>query len=86
MKLRTYLPNDARIIVNWIKDEYALRLWSADRYRNFPVCADDINSYYNKYSENTYFFTALDELDNVIGHFTIRYPNIDDKKPLDLVL
>ena len=49
LRLRQYKPCDADSIVSWIKDEEALRKWSADRFGDFPVTSEDIN---NKYYEN----------------------------------
>ncbi|MDE6605704.1 MAG: GNAT family N-acetyltransferase [Clostridia bacterium] len=79
MILRKYLPKDADTIVKWIKDERAFHYWCADRYPNFPIFADDINCYYRIFGEDMLIFTAIDDFDNVIGHFTLRYPNKDDK-------
>ena len=46
--LRGYINSDADEIVSWISNERDLRLWSADRYGNFPIKADDINNNYNR--------------------------------------
>ena len=32
LRLRHYKPCDAEYIINWIKDEDALRKWSSDRF------------------------------------------------------
>ena len=37
MKLRPFNINDAETILSWCKDKYAFRLWSADRYKEFPA-------------------------------------------------
>lgn len=84
MILRKYLPKDADTIVKWIKDERAFHYWCADRYPNFPISGDDINCYYRIFGEDMLIFTAIDAFDNVIGHFTLRYPNKGDKKVLRL--
>ncbi len=36
MNLRPYKKEDAAKILSWIKNERAFRLWSADRYKNYP--------------------------------------------------
>lgn len=79
LKLRPYKPCDAEIITKWIKNEYAFRQWSADRYENYPITSDDMNEYYDrdKNNENIWGMTAFDD-SGVVGHFTMRYPN--DKK------
>ena len=46
LRLRPYKENDAKIIVSWIKDELAFRLWSADRYDHYPITAEDMNHHY----------------------------------------
>ena len=38
MKLRSFNINDAFTILSWCKDKHAFRLWSADRYKDYPWC------------------------------------------------
>jgi len=72
-ELRKYKNSDAKYIVRWLKSEYAFRQWSADRYENYPITADDINHYYAQYSDNElYKLTAVDG-NEIIGHLTIRF-------------
>lgn len=35
IRIRPYKACDAQAITTWIKDEYAFRQWSADRYENY---------------------------------------------------
>lgn len=80
LKLRLYKNTDAQVIVKWLKNEYAFRQWSADRYDSYPITADDMNNYYAQYSDDTlYKLTAVDE-DEIIGHLTIRF--IDDERKI----
>ena len=37
MKFRSYKEDDASIILSWISNEREFRLWSADRYENYPI-------------------------------------------------
>ena len=37
MTLRPFKANDAETILGWCKDKHAFRLWSADRYEDFPA-------------------------------------------------
>ena len=78
MNFRPYESSDAEKIISWIKDEYSFRQWSADRFGDFPITADDLNSHYaaQAYSRSFFTFTAYDE-NGVCGHMIIRYP---DKK------
>lgn len=46
MNLRPYKKEDAAKILSWIKNERAFRLWSADRYKNYPCQPSDINDNY----------------------------------------
>ena len=78
MKLRPYKPDDAKTIIGWIKDERALRLWSADRYGAYPVTAKDMNYKYMECngdceeSDNFYPMTAVSE-EGIVGHLILRY-------------
>lgn len=75
MNFRTYKEEDAKEILSWIKDEREFRLWSADRYKNYPVTPLDINNTYiecNKIS-NFYAFT-LEDNGKIIGHLILRNP------------
>ena len=76
MELRKYIKSDADEIIKWIKDERALRLWSADRYGDFPITAEDINNNYDECIAlgNFYPMTLVDE-DKIIGHIILRNPN-----------
>lgn len=81
LKLRLYKNTDAQIIVKWLKNEYAFRQWSADRYKCYPITADDMNNYYSQYSDkDLYKLTAVDESKTIIGHLTIRF--IDDARKI----
>lgn len=79
LRLRPYKACDAEIITAWLKNEYAFRQWSADRYDKYPICADDMNTYYDKERNNANLFamTAFDET-GPVGHFTMRYPQAEN--------
>ena len=81
LKLRPYKASDAKIIVKWIKDERALRLWSADRYKEFPITAKDMNKLYDSVTDVNSFWamTAFDE-SGVVGHLTMRF--VDEEKTI----
>lgn len=78
MELRKYLDTDANEILKWIKDERAFRLWSADRYEEYPVKAEDINNNYKECMtlSNFYPMTLVDG-SKVIGHIILRNPSPD---------
>lgn len=76
MILRNYCKTDADEIIKWIKDERALRLWSADRYGNYPIKADDINNNYNEcIACGNFHPMTLVAQDKKIGHIILRNPD-----------
>ena len=46
IQLRPFSPNDAPTILSWCKDKHAFRLWSADRYNEFPAQPDEMMEQY----------------------------------------
>ncbi len=76
LRLRPYKAYDAQIITKWLKDEFAFRQWSADRYENYPITPEDMNCYYDTDSSNPRIWgmTAFDDT-GIVGHFTMRFPN-----------
>ena len=74
MTLRPFNINDAPTILSWCKDKHAFRLWSADRYKDYPAKPKEMMEQYN--SNNMYPLTAV--VDNlIIGHILLRYPSED---------
>ena len=71
LKLRSYQSSDAETILSWIKDEYAFRQWSADRYDHYPITGEDMDANYPA-SDRFFPLTAVDE-DRVIGHMIMRF-------------
>ena len=80
MVLRDFKKEDAQIIAGWLRSEEELYKWSADRFNKYPLSGDDINENYAPQLETGRFYplTAVDENENIIGHFIIRYPRDDD--------
>ena len=76
MELRKYIKSDANEIIKWFKDELSFRLWSADRYGDYPIKAEDINNNYNEYMAlgNFYPMTLVDK-EKIIGHLILRNPD-----------
>ena len=79
MILRKYKETDAEKILSWIECERDFRLWSADRYGEYPIKAEEINLNYKQCSEAGGFFPVMlvDEEENVIGHLILRNPGGD---------
>ena len=80
MILREYQNGDAAQICKWLRTEEELYMWSADRFNKFPLFAHDIEKHYAPQIETGRFIplTAVDENDNVRGHFIIRFPKDHD--------
>lgn len=78
MNFRKYKEDDAKEILSWIKDEREFRLWSADRYNNYPALPSDINDNYLECQKalNFYPFT-LEDNGKIIGHLILRNPEED---------
>ncbi len=78
LRLRPYKPCDAIAIASWIKNERALRLWSSDRFGDFPISAEAINDKYLRHNgdcpdeDNFYPMTAFDE-NGTVGHLILRF-------------
>jgi RimJ/RimL family protein N-acetyltransferase len=78
LKLRTFRDSDADVIIGWIPDEIALRMWSADRYGDYPIRAEDIRDQYagHENSDTLFPLTMEDEM-GVVGHLIMRFPGED---------
>ena len=74
MQLRAFNPDDAETILSWCKDKHAFRLWSADRYKDYPAKSDEMIEQYEK--ENMYPLTAVAD-DEIVGHILLRFPSED---------
>ena len=74
MTLRPFSINDAETILSWCKDKHAFRLWSADRYKEFPAQPDEMMEQYE--GGNMYPLTAVVG-DASVGHILLRYPTED---------
>ena len=80
MLFRPYKEEDAKEILSWIKDEREFRLWSADRYKNYPITPMDITNNYIECKKLSDFFAfTLEDNGNVIGHLILRVPGTDKK-------
>ena len=74
MILRPFNINDAETILSWCKDKHAFRLWSADRYKDFPGKPEEMMEQYE--GDNMYPLTAVVE-EEIIGHILLRFPSED---------
>ena len=74
MTLRPFVTNDATTILSWCKDKHAFRLWSADRYKDFPAKPEEMVRQYE--GQNMYPLTAIVG-EEIAGHILLRYPSED---------
>ena len=74
MALRPFNINDAETILSWCKDKHAFRLWSANRYKEFPAQPDDMMEQYK--GDNMYPLTAVVG-ERIVGHILLRFPSED---------
>lgn len=74
MSLRPFSAEDAPEILRWCESKHAFRLWSADRYHDFPAQPEDMMNQYE--GEGLFPLTAI--LNNApVGHILLRYPSDD---------
>ena len=78
LTLRPYQMTDAVIITSWLKSEYLMRQWCADRYEHYPVTSEDMNSYHERYidGQRSRALTMTDG-DEIVGYITLRAPADD---------
>ena len=79
MHLREYRKTDAETILSWINSEREFRLWSANRYGDYPILPEDITNNYFNCMQNSFFYPlTLEDDGRVIGHLIIRKQNEND--------
>ena len=74
MTLRPFVTSDAATILCWCKDKHAFRLWSADRYKEFPAQPEEMMEQYE--GDNMYPLTAIVG-EEIVGHILLRHPSED---------
>lgn len=78
LTLRTYQSSDAAVITSWLKSEYLMRQWCADRYDRYPVMPEDINSYHARYIDGQHSRAlTMTDGDEIVGYITLRTPADD---------
>lgn len=75
LTLRPYKPSDAAVITSWLKSEYLMRQWCADRYERYPVTPEDMNAYHERNidGQHSRALTMTDD-DDIVGYITLRTP------------
>ena len=73
--LRTYQPSDAAVIASWLKSEYLMRQWCADRYEHYPVTPEDMNTYHERNIDGQHSRAlTMTDGDDIVGYITLRTP------------
>lgn len=73
LQLRDFIPADAEKILSWLPDERIFRLWSADRYGEYPISPEDIVQNYTQCAKNGTFLPLTATLDGEpVGHLIMR--------------
>ena len=70
LNIRPYTKSDSKQVVNWLTDEKAFRLWCADRFKSFPLTAQEFDSIYRNGSPLLGFIA--EDCGNVIGHLFMQ--------------
>jgi len=72
--LRALDPEDTSRILSWCKDQRSFRLWSADRFDDYPATSEELLRQFDSDS----IFPLVAVMDNdVVGHVMLRYPTAD---------
>ena len=75
LALRLYHPSDAPVITSWLKSEYLMRQWCADRYEHYPVTPQDMNAYHERNIDGHHSRAlTMTDGDDVVGYITLRTP------------
>lgn len=75
LTLRPYKPSDAAVITSWLKSEYLMRQWCADRYERYPVSPEDMNAYYERNIDGQHSRAlTMTDGDDIVGYITLRTP------------
>lgn len=75
LTLRPYQPSDAAVITSWLKSEYLMRQWCADRYERYPVTPEDMNTYHERNIDGQHSRAlTMTDGDDIVGYITLRTP------------
>lgn len=73
-EVRAFVYEDAKTILGWCKNKREFRLWSADRYKDYPATPDEMIRLYE--GEGKFPLTMM-EGGRIVGHIMLRYPSED---------
>lgn len=85
LRLRQYKSCDAEKIASWVQDELVYQKWGGNLFGEYPLTKEKIDNKYKIYNgdckqpDNFYPWTAVDEYNEPVGHFIMRYIHDDPK-------
>lgn len=85
LRLRPYKQNDSETIAEWLKEEDVFLKWGGKLFGDFPISDEIIDEKYRNKNggceepDNFYPWVAIDEENNVVGHFIMRYLHGDNR-------
>ena len=74
VSLRKFRDEDAETILSWCKDRHSFRLWSADRYKDFPASPAEMLRQYEGDGKHPLTMTIDGK---PCGHILLRFPSED---------
>ena len=78
LTLRPYQLSDVAMIASWLKSEYLMRQWCADRYEHYPVTPEDMNTYHERNIDGQHSRAlTMTDGDDIVGYITLRIPADD---------
>lgn len=78
MIIKDFEAMDAKYILSWISSEREFKMWSADRYGDYPIEPKEMADYYDDCKAQQAFYPlTFFEDDMMIGHMILRYPKED---------
>lgn len=87
LELCKYAPSDADKIASWIKDKNMARMWGRDSFSNFPITADDLNSYYSSCKSKLDFEILSFRCDGLLcGHLGITFDKASNSARLGFIV
>ena len=79
MIIKDFEDKDAKIILSWISSEREFKMWSADRYGDYPIEPKEMVDYYDECKAHQAFYPlTFFEDDMMVGHMILRYPKEDN--------
>ena len=78
MVIKDFEDRDAKYILSWLSSEREFKMWSADRYGDYPIEPKDMADFYDncKAQQPFYPLTFFEDY-MMLVHMILRYPKED---------